>query len=455
VASQLTLSLMMGPLTPIPVPRSVMEALTQVSVTSASSGSPGSFSLNFSTSKVSDITNDLLPSGYFDPPTRVVISATLNGATTVLIDGVITTHDVVPSDEAGKSTLSIKGEDLTRMMDLIDFSSLIAYPGMPYEARVALIVAKYSALYGILPMVIPSVMLFVKNPVEGIDGQVGTDLAYVKMLAERVGYTFFLMPGPEPGMSLAYWGPKLQAMIPFLAPPTPFAIDWDGSSNVESLQFSFDGFKKTLFVVLIKVGDVPVPLPIQVPDVTPISPPLGAKIPIPLKLTPITGFSPYSPIEAGAMALARAVEAANVVSGRGTLDVLRYGSILSPRTVIEVKGAGITYDGSYYIESVTHTIKQGSYKQDFSLLRNALIAQGSSGLAPLSSGGAVQQLPGLETPAAQPTQGPSPIPAAPAPSPPLPNPASGGPLPALPAASPPVPSSGASLATSLPASPTS
>jgi hypothetical protein len=444
---------MMGQFTPSPVPRSVMEALTQVSVTSGSSGSPGSFSLNFSTSKVSEITNELLPSGYFDPTTRVVISATLNGATTVLMDGVITTQDVVPSDEAGKSTLSLKGEDLTRMMDLIDFSSLIPYPAMPYEARVALIIAKYTALYGVVPLVLPSVLLFVKNPLEGIDTQVGTDLAYVNMLAERAGYTFYLMPGPEPGMSIAYWGPKLQAMIPFLPTPKPFAIDWDGRSNVESLQFSFDGFKKTLFVVLIKVGDIPVPLPIPIPDITPLSPPLGAKLPIPLKVTPLTGFSPYSVIQDAAMALAKAADAANVVSGHGTLDVLRYGSILSPRTIVEVQGAGITYDGSYYVQSVTHTIKQGSYKQDFSLLRNALISQRAAALTPLAAGGAVQQLSGLPTPPAQPTQGPSPIPAPPPPSPPLPGPGSA--LPAFPAGSPPVPSGGGSVANSLPASPTS
>ena len=45
------------------------------------------------------------------------------------MDGVITQQDVVPSDESGKSVLSIKGEDLTRMMDVIDFGALIAYPG--------------------------------------------------------------------------------------------------------------------------------------------------------------------------------------------------------------------------------------------------------------------------------------------------------------------------------------
>jgi hypothetical protein len=295
----------------------------------------------------------------------------------------------------------------------------------------------------------------VKNPLDGIDEQVGTDLAYVNLLAERAGYTFFLQPGPSPGMSMAYWGPKLQSMIPFVSNPTPFAIDWDGRSNVESLQFSFDGFKKTLFVVLVKIGDVPIPLPIPIPDVTPLSPPLGAKLPIPLKVTPLTGLSQYSPLQAAAIALAKAADAADVVSGRGTLDVLRYGSVLYPRTVVEVRGAGPTYDGSYWVQSVTHNIKPGYYKQDFSLLRNALVAQGNSALTPLTAAGAGQQLPSFATSPSAGSQGPSPVPAVPPAAPPLPNPTAGAAYPVIPPASPPVPPSGGTVAAALPASPTS
>ena len=160
-------------------------------------------------------------------------------------------------------------------------------------------VAKYMPLYQIVPLVIPSILIDVPLPTDTIPQQSGTDLAYINTLAERVGYTFYLQPGPIPGMSMAYWGPKLQMAIPFLPTPTPLAIDWDGRSNVESLQFSFDGFKKTQFVVLVKIDDVPVPIPIPVPDVTPLSPPLGQKDPIPLKVTPLVGLSGYTPDPGG------------------------------------------------------------------------------------------------------------------------------------------------------------
>jgi hypothetical protein len=268
------------------------------------------------------------------------------------------------------------------MMDLIDFSGF-PFPGMPAEVRVALMVAKYLPLYKIVPLIMPSVLIDVPNPLDEIPGQQGTDLNYIKMLADNVGYVFYLQPGPGPGTSIAYWGPTLRVAISFLPTPTPIAIDWDGRSNVESLQFAFDGFAKTQWVILIQEGTIPIPIP--VPDINPLSPALGQKSPMPLKISPIKGLAKRSPIRAAAIGLAKAAMTANVISGQGALDVLRYGSVLPARTLVEVRGAGITYDGQYFVDATTHTIKPGSYKQRFTLSRNALIASsGDPGLDALS-----------------------------------------------------------------------
>ena len=389
MASELTLSLLIGGTNPQPAPRVVIESLVSASVTVSTTGKSG-FDLSFAVSTGSPLLTDLLPAGYFDPPTRVILVATMAGTATVLMDGVITFQEMVPNNEPGKSVLSIKGDDLTRMLDLIDLTGF-PYPAMPAEARVALAVAKYAPLYGIVPLVMPSVLIDVPNPTVEIPAQRGTDLNYIKTLADRVGYVFFIQPGPQPGKSLAYWGPMLLTAIPFLPTPSPIAIDWDGASNVESLQFSFDGFAKTQWVVLIQVNSLPVPIP--VPDVNPISPPLGQKSPLPLKISPMPGLAKYNPVQAAGIALAKAASTANVISGQGTLDVLRYGSILPARTIVEVRGAGITYDGQYFVDAVTHTIKPGSHKQSFTLSRNALIAGGGHPLSYLAS--PVQELSGF------------------------------------------------------------
>jgi hypothetical protein len=42
--------------------------------------------------------------------------------------------------------------------------------------------------------------------------------------------------------------------------------------------------------------------------------------------------------------------------------------------LVGVRGAGLTYDGLYYVDSVTHNIQRGQYKQSFQLSRDGLIS---------------------------------------------------------------------------------
>jgi hypothetical protein len=42
--------------------------------------------------------------------------------------------------------------------------------------------------------------------------------------------------------------------------------------------------------------------------------------------------------------------------------------------LVGVRGVGPAFDGLYYVKSVTHRIKRGEYKQNFSLTRNGLVS---------------------------------------------------------------------------------
>ena len=74
------------------------------------------------------------------------------------------------------------------------------------------------------------------------------------------------------------------------------------------------------------------------------------------------------------LGMAEVVKHADVVTGDGTLDVDRYGQVLRARSLVGVRGAGVAFDGLHYVESVTHNLKPGEYKQSFTLKRNALVA---------------------------------------------------------------------------------
>ena len=139
------LTLLIGAVLPEPVPQALADALQSAQV-SVAGGRAQRFHSSCSASARARPASALflLEQGYFDPPRRVMLVALVNGSPTVLMDGVIPRHDLAPSNEPGQSKLTVTGEDLSRMLDLIDFSWLIKYPAMPAEASVALILAKYA-----------------------------------------------------------------------------------------------------------------------------------------------------------------------------------------------------------------------------------------------------------------------------------------------------------------------
>jgi hypothetical protein len=360
------LSIMMGMMVPEPVAPEIAQALLSAQVTQATEQRSG-FSLSLAMGKTS-LVRQKFAQGFFDPPQRVVLVATVSGNPTVLMDGVITRHEVVAANEPGQAKLNLTGEDLSRMLDLIDLSWVAKYPAMPAEARVAILLAAFAPL-GIVPKVIPSIDIDVPLPTEYIPSHMGTPLQYITYLAKSVGYVFYIDPGPMPGQSIAYWGPEIKT-----GPPQGTLLtNSDALSNVDSISFSFDGFSKTLFMFLLYDERLPVniPIPIPVPDVNPLSPPLGPRPPIPLRAEPLTGMAKMSLPQAIMVGLSKAARAAEVISATGSLNVLRFGQALKPRRLVSVSGAGMPHDGLHYVRSVTHDIKPGEYRQNFTLTRNA------------------------------------------------------------------------------------
>ena len=234
---------MIGAIRVEPVPAGVADALLEAQVTVAA-GQRSGFQLKFALAKDGMLNREVLRGRSLDPPNRVVLVAHLDGVPTVLIDGVVTRHDVATSNDAGQSTLTVTGVDVTQMMDLLDMS-WFPMPAMPPELRVGFIVAKY-AMYGIVPRIVPSILLLAPNPLQQIPYEQGTDYEYVTRLADEAGYVFYVEAGPQPGMNLAYWGPEIRAG----APQPALSVNMDAATNVESLSFSFDGISRSISVVL-------------------------------------------------------------------------------------------------------------------------------------------------------------------------------------------------------------
>ena len=364
------MKLYVGPAVPVPADRSILDALLSATVTSASADAPGVFQLVFELDQRSPLhTLFLITGGSPIPLLRVVIAAEVDGVETIMIDGVMTNHKVSPGPAMGTMRLTVTGEDLSRVLDYIEFPDL-RYPAMPDFSRVALVLAKYAFL-GIVPKVIPSILLDIPLPTGRIPQQQGTDLAYINKLADDVGYVFMMMAGATVGQSFAYWGPDLR-----IGPiQSAMDFDMDAHRDVQSGSGSVDTQKATLPIVIIQNPQTKAPIPIPAIANPLLNPQLGAISPIPLRVETFEGAAKYNPVQAALIGMAKAARSQVGYSKvTGQLDPVRYGRLLEPHKLVGLRGFGPAYDGLHYVEKVTTSFAEGALSQQFELTRNGVLS---------------------------------------------------------------------------------
>ena len=361
------LSLHIGPL-PLPAPREVVEALVSVRVEAGSGDTQSGFEMVFDLPPRSPLRTLFLISGGGGgiPLMRVGLVVTMGGRAEAIVDGMATHVSTTPG-AGGVGRLTVRGKDMSALMEVVELNG-IPFPAMPPSLRVLLLLAKYAAL-GVIPVVIPSIVDLPPLPTERIPQQRGTDYAYIKRLAADAGHVFYLEPGPVPGTSKAYWGPEIRIG----AAQPALTTGMDARTNVESLSFDFDRERKKMPIVYFQERFSKTGIAVPIPDISPLNPPLGLLPPLPPKIEKLTDTAHLSTGEALMKGLAFVSMNSDSVFGSGRLDVSRYGRLLKSRQLVGVRGAGLPYDGLFYVKTVTHEIERGSYKQSFSLARNGLL----------------------------------------------------------------------------------
>lgn len=183
-----------------PAPAEVVDALVSLEITSNDRERDG-FQMSFTLGKDPLKDYNLLLRGYFDPPNLVSVVVFIGANRQVLIDGIITNHQINPGQRAGQATLSLTGEDVSLQMDLEEKRT--THPDQADSMIVETIISSYKLT--------PDVVSTDDTPVETqrIPSQQGSDLAYIQQLADRNGFVFHVKPGDEPGNSIAYWGPDV------------------------------------------------------------------------------------------------------------------------------------------------------------------------------------------------------------------------------------------------------
>jgi len=367
------LTLLIGPSVPEPAPLFLMESLQEVEVTHSDQARSG-FQITFQVGRSGP--EDLLDyqhlsSTLLRPFNRIILIATFNATPRVLMDGIITNQQIQP----GTSILTIIGEDISVMMDKEEIND--AYKGLSDPDIAKKIIGKNNyTQYELIPKVIEPPTFETPNPKETIPVQCGTDLDFLQSMAKCYGYVFYVIPGPARFTNIAYWGPPVREGVPQRA----LTFNMGPDSNVASLNFHYNARSPVMVsgnTMDRKTNQI---RPVQTIKSTrnPLVSQPASGLPYMRKVL-LKNAEGKSYMQTQACAQGR-IDASfdNTVTAQGELDVLQYGDLLQARKLVELRGVGHSYDGSYYVKSVTHTISSGEYRQRFTLTR-----EGTGALSPV------------------------------------------------------------------------
>lgn len=355
--TSIQLQILIGATVPAPANFEVADALSSVEVTNRDSGRDG-FQMTFTLGRDSPGDYPLLAKKYFEPSTRVILIVRMGVLPQVLIDGMITNHQLAPSNTPGASTLVVTGEDISVRLDLEEKNK--TFKNQSDSEIVETILNDYRT-YGLNPEVTKTDTRRQEN--DGITTQQDTDLAFIQKLATRNGFVFYVEPTVVPAKTTAHWGSENEQR-----PIQPaLSMNMGPDTNLESLSFGFDALGPATPQISVLDPKSKRALPISVPN--PSGTPLASQPAESLRKTIPRDTANKDAAQAGIQALSLTSISTDAVSASGELDAVRYGRVLRARQLVDVRGVGKSYNGRYYVKEVKHRLKRGEYKQSFSLKR--------------------------------------------------------------------------------------
>lgn len=363
--SEISIGLQIGKAALAPAPVDVMRQLVEVQVQLGGDLGSG-FQLLFRLDHTGVETADLTTLPELAPWSRVLLLPQLRAdqgtSSLALLDGVITHHQLSFDASSRESRFIVSGRDISILLDLVERD------GSHRELSLAAIVSDilqrgdYSSL-----RLTPDIQIPDNVAVPGWAQPHMSDLSYLRDLANRCGGVFFIDPPDENETRRAYfgpltYGPAVDAALCLQAGPggnvltASFSLDAERPLAVEGHRFNK---KDTAALPAYQ------PQPFKELSANPVAP---------QRIQLLSG--PFAHESTLAEQMARATVAATkpTVTAQISLDTQAYGAVLLPRQLVDVQGAGPHYEGTYYIESVTHqlTVGNGRYIQNVKLAREGL-----------------------------------------------------------------------------------
>lgn len=358
--SSIRLTLLVGPTEPVAAPARAVEALNAVEVRMGE-GQTDTFQLTFALAKDRPGDYGLLQDRLFDPLRRAVVVVTFGAMPQVLIDGVITDQQIQPSNRPGESLLVVTGEDSSVQLNLKDRTK--PWPNRTDSDIVTELLREYTK-FGLKA----DVTRTTRKPraTERHPTQNSRDLPFIRALASRNGFVFYVEPTAKPGTSTAKWGPDDRPA----RKQEPLRLNHGAMTNVDqpiTFRFRALGPEKPVTKVVQSVDALSTIQAPARPGPTQAKRPAEA-----VRTVELHDAAQLNTADGQRRALEAVAAQPDAVTATGELDAVRYGQVLRPHRPVAVAGVGTTYGGDYMVRQVTHQIRRGSYVQSFVLGRGGL-----------------------------------------------------------------------------------
>jgi phage protein D len=293
-----------------------------------------------------------------------------SGKTEPLLEAYVTEANANFANQPGQSVLNIVAMEPTVLMNLLEDNK--AWPNMA-DSDIAESIFNDYQFEPVVDQTQPS-----WQEDDYVTMQRGTDIQFLQSLAKRNGYECYVELNPDSGQVEGHFHlPKLQQ-----TPQGVLSVNMGDATNVNSFSARFDNLGPTTAkasnIDIESQDDQDSDVDQQALTDLGDAPSLSTTKPRQVLLSG-TGLSSTGELQT--VAQAEVDRSSWAITAEGEVNTVAYGDVLRAKRPVLVRGAGPQFSGTYYVQSVTHTINGDGYTQKFSLKRNALGLTGTEPFA--------------------------------------------------------------------------
>lgn len=281
------------------------------------------------------------------------------GASAPLLDGYVIDVRAQLGSEPGRSMVEVVAMDATVLMDLEE--KVRAWPDQA-DSSVAQTIFDEYGFDADVQSTDP-----VRQEADVTSMQRGSDIRFLRRLAERNGYECFLDVGDSGRTTGHFHPPRLEQTA-----QTVLSVNLGTETTLDQFKVRYDMLSATTASASGIDAHDAADQPVQAPSAS--QKPLGGDSTVPTdrpRTRLLTGNGLSRAGELQTLAQAVVDRSAYAITAEGVVNAAVIGQVLRAKQPVLVRGAGLQFSGQYYVHRVLHRFVNNGYQQHVTLKRNA------------------------------------------------------------------------------------